>query len=161
MDHSRPHEAVLIERLTSDRDLDEVVDLEARCFSNPWSRDQLARELAQGDVAHVFLLRLADQQLAAFCACWIVVDELHVNTLVVDLPYRRRGLGVTLMRWVMAEAVRRGATRATLEVRESNLAALNLYEGLGFSVVARRAAYYSHPEEDAMILWREDLAKQR
>jgi [ribosomal protein S18]-alanine N-acetyltransferase len=147
-----------IERLATDHDLDEVAELEARCFTNPWTRDMLARELAQSDVAHVFLLRLADRQLAGFCSCWIVADELHVNTLVVDLPYRRRRLGATLIRRVIDEAVRRGATRATLEVRESNEAARRLYEGLGFRVVARRSRYYSQPEEDALILWRENLA---
>jgi ribosomal-protein-alanine N-acetyltransferase len=86
------------------------------------------------------------------------VDELHVNTLVVDRPYRRRGLGVTLMRWVIAEAVRRGVRRATLEVRESNDAARGLYETLGFQVMARRPQYYSQPAEDALILWHEHLA---
>jgi len=159
MEPGNPLEGMAIERLADGRDLDEVADLEARCFTNPWTREMLARELAQSDVAHVFLLRLPDRRLAAFCACWIVVDELHVNTLVVDLPYRRQGLGVGLMRWVIEESVRRGATRATLEVRESNLAARQLYEGLGFHVAARRRDYYSHPVEDALILWREDLTK--
>ena len=157
MDHDLPGGTVL-ERLATDDDLDEVAELEARCFTNPWTRDMLARELAQSDVAHVFLLRLPDRRLAGFCSCWIVADELHVNTLVVDLPYRRRRLGASLMRWVIGEAVRRGATRATLEVRESNEAARRLYEGLGFRVVARRRQYYSRPEEDALILWRENLA---
>ena len=150
---------MVFERLSDERDLDEVAALEARCFTNPWTRDMLARELAQSDVACIFLLRLPDRQLAGFCSCWIVADELHVNTLVIDLPYRQRGLGVGLMQWVMEEAARRGATRATLEVRESNEAARRLYASLGFEVVARRSRYYSQPDEDALILWRENLAK--
>jgi [ribosomal protein S18]-alanine N-acetyltransferase len=158
MDDHLPH-GLVIERLASEQDLDEVAELEARCFTNPWTRDMLARELAQSGVAHIFLLRLPDRRLAGFCSCWIVADELHVNTLVVDLPYRRRGLGASLIRWVIREAVRRGAARATLEVRESNEAARSLYPGLGFEVVARRSRYYSQPEEDALILWRENLAK--
>jgi ribosomal-protein-alanine N-acetyltransferase len=154
-----PLHDMVIERLSNERDLDEVAALEARCFTNPWTRDMLARELAQSDVACVFLLRLADRRLAGFCSCWIVADELHVNTLVIDLPHRRRRLGVGLMQWVIEEAARRGATRATLEVRESNQAARRLYASLGFEVVARRSRYYSQPEEDALILWRENLAK--
>ena len=151
---------IAIGPLATEQDLDEVAEIEARCFTNPWTRDMLARELAQSDVAHVFLMRLAGGPIAGFCSCWIVVDELHVNTLVVDLPYRRQGLGVTLMRWVMDEAVRRGVRRATLEVRESNQAALALYRSLGFQVVARRQKYYSQPVEDALILWREDPANR-
>jgi ribosomal-protein-alanine N-acetyltransferase len=149
----------VIEPLSGHADLDEVVALEARCFTNPWTREMLSSELAQSDVAQVFVLRLPDRRIAAFCSCWLVLDELHVNTLVVDIPYRRQGLGITLMRWVIAEAVRRGVTRATLEVRESNGAARRLYENLGFQVVARRRQYYSQPEEDALILWHEHLAK--
>ena len=149
---------IAIERLANDQDLDEVVELEARCFTNPWTREMLARELTQSDVAHIFVLRLPDRRIAAFCACWIVVDELHVNTLVVDHPYRRQGIGLTLMQWVLEEAVRRGAIRATLEVRESNVAATRLYERLGFRLVARRGDYYSGPVEDALIFWRENLA---
>jgi [ribosomal protein S18]-alanine N-acetyltransferase len=154
-----PLHDMVFERLSDERDLDEVAALEARCFTNPWTRDMLARELAQSDVACIFVLRLPDRQLAGFCSCWIVADELHVNTLVIDLPYRQRGLGVGLMQWVMEEAARRGATRATLEVRESNEAARRLYASLGFEVVARRSRYYSQPDEDALILWRENLAK--
>ena len=51
----------------------------------------LARELAESDVAHVFVLRLPGGRVAAFCSCWIVVDELHINTLAVDLPSAGRG----------------------------------------------------------------------
>ena len=159
MEPGSPHAGLAIEPLSGDADLDEVVDLEARCFTNPWTREMLSSELAQSDVAQVFVLRLPDRRIAAFCSCWILLDELHVNTLVVDLPYRRQGLGIMLMRWVIAEAVRRGVTRATLEVRESNDAARRLYEILGFQVVARRPRYYSQPEEDALILWHEQLAK--
>jgi len=154
---SDPFHEMVIERLSDESDLDEVSALEARCFTNPWTRDMLARELAESDVACVFVLRLPDRRLAGFCSCWIVADELHVNTLVIDLPYRQRRLGIRLMQWVIEEAARRGATRATLEVRESNEAARRLYASLGFGVVARRSRYYSQPEEDALILWRENL----
>ena len=56
---------------------------------------------------------------------------------------------------VLADGAARGATRAMLEVRRSNVAALHLYERLGFRVTATRKGYYSHPDEDALILWRE------
>ena len=147
----------VVERAETEADLDAVADLEGRCFTNPWTREMLARELATSDVAHVFVLRLPGGVVAGFCSCWIVADELHVNTIAVDAAYRRQGLGLFLMRQVMAEASRRGAERATLEVRASNDAARLLYEQLGFSVSATRPNYYSQPDEDALILWREGL----
>lgn len=161
MDRARHEEGLLrgliFDRLQSEADLDAVAALEARCFSNPWTREMLAAELERSSVARVFLLRQRDGSVAAFCSCWIVLDELHVNTIAVDEPHRRAGLGRSLMEEVMAEAARLGATRATLEVRESNTPARRLYERLGFSVVGVRRNYYTHPVEDALILWHGNL----
>jgi ribosomal-protein-alanine N-acetyltransferase len=147
----------VIERVTGDADLDSIVALEAVSFTNPWSRDMLARELVQSAVSRLYVLRTVDRAVAAFCLCWLIVDELHINTIAVDPALRRHGLATRLIRHVMAEAVLGGARRATLEVRRSNTAALALYERLGFAVCAVRPGYYSAPDEDALILWREGL----
>jgi len=146
-----------IERLTDERDLDAIVALEAQSFTNPWSRETLEWELRNSDVTFVYVLRSDHGQIVAFCVCWIVFEELHINTLAVSPGERRRGHATRLLRHVMAEAASRNATRATLEVRASNTAALGLYERLGFRVAATRPRYYSQPEEDALILWREGL----
>ena len=150
--------ALIFDSVRSDADLDAVAALEARCFSNPWTREMMAAELQRSSAAHVFLLRQPDGPIAAFCSCWIVLDELHVNTIAVDEPHRRAGVGRALMEHVLEAAARLGATRATLEVRESNAAARGLYERLGFSVAAVRRNYYTQPVEDALILWRGNLA---
>jgi len=147
----------VIERVTGDADLDAVVALEAVSFTNPWPRDMLARELMQSAVSRLYVLRTVDRAVAAFCLCWMIVDELHINTIAVDPALRRHGLATRLIRHVMAEAALGGARRATLEVRRSNTAALALYERLGFAVCAVRPGYYSAPDEDALILWREGL----
>jgi ribosomal-protein-alanine N-acetyltransferase len=149
---------VVIER-AGDADLDAVVALELASFTNPWPRDTLARELAESTVTRLYVLRTAGQRVAAFCLCWIIVDELHVNTVAVEPSLRRQGLASRLMAHVMAEAARAGATRATLEVRRSNVAARALYERLGFTVCAVRPRYYEHPVEDALILWRDGLER--
>jgi ribosomal-protein-alanine N-acetyltransferase len=148
-------EGFTFERVQSPADLDAVAALEAECFTNPWSREQLGRELAQSDVARIYVARAHPGQLAAFCACWVVADELHINTMAVAEPFRRRGLGSALMRFVMADARRSGAHRATLEVRRSNEPARALYASLGFAETAVRYRYYTHPEEDAIVMWRE------
>jgi [ribosomal protein S18]-alanine N-acetyltransferase len=150
-------EAIVIELIAGEADLDAVAALESASFTNPWTRDMLARELERSDVTRVYVLRLPGRRVAAFCACWIVYDELHINTIAVDTALRRRGLAAALMTHVMREAARAGARRATLEVRRSNEAARALYERLGFSVTAIRPRYYSQPDEDALILWRERL----
>ena len=140
---------------TESADLDAVADLEAASFTNPWTREMLEREIQRSEVAHIFVARGAGRRVAAFCTCWIVYDELHINSVAVDPDLRGSGLATTLMSAVLTEAERRGAHRATLEVRQSNTPARRLYEKLGFSVVAVRSHYYTQPEEDALILWRD------
>jgi tRNA threonylcarbamoyladenosine biosynthesis protein TsaB len=144
-----------LERATSARDLDDVAALEAACFTNPWTREMLEQEIQQSGVARVYVARDETGALAAFCTCWLIVDELHINTIAVDPARRRTGAATRLMRQVMEEAAREGATRATLEVRASNDAARRLYAHLGFVESGVRSRYYSQPVEDAIILWRD------
>jgi ribosomal-protein-alanine N-acetyltransferase len=140
-----------------DADIDAIVGLEVESFTNPWSRDTLVWELRNSDVTQVFVLRDDQDMVAAFCVCWVIFDELHINTLAVAPAARRGGLATFLLRRVMAEAAAAGACKATLEVRASNQAALALYDRLGFRVAAQRPGYYSKPDEDALILWRDSL----
>ena len=151
------HSEYVISRLSGGAGLDEVAALEAASFANPWSRDMLARDLRNVDVARVYVLRNPAGELLAFCGCWLVVDELHINTLAVKGTARRRGLATQLLRFVLTEASMAGATRATLEVRRSNEAALKLYERFGFEIRAIRPKYYSQPVEDGLVLWSEKL----
>jgi [ribosomal protein S18]-alanine N-acetyltransferase len=145
---------MIFDRLAGDADLDAVITLETASFTNPWTREMLARELEQPTSARVYVLRLPGVLVAAFCSCWVIGDELHINTIAVDAARRGRGLGRALMLHVLADVEREGVRRATLEVRRSNLAAQRLYERLGFAVAGVRKRYYTHPEEDALILWR-------
>lgn len=130
--------------------------LEAACFTNPWTREMLARELARNPFARVYVLRLPGAPVAAFCACWIVAGDLHVNTIAVAPEHRRKGLGLALMRHILGDVAREGVRRATLEVRRSNDAARELYARLGFREAGVRPRYYTQPEEDALIMWRDE-----
>jgi len=115
-------------------------------------------ELANSDVARLYTLRTADGSVVAYCACWMLFDELHINSLAVEEHWRRRGLARRLLADVFREATGAGATSATLEVRQSNHAARALYEGLGFAVEGVRRDYYQNPREDALILWNRALS---
>jgi ribosomal-protein-alanine N-acetyltransferase len=141
------------------QDLPGVEALQRRTFTNPWGIDAIRWELEHTDVARLYVMRAPLGPVIAYCACWLVFDELHINSLAVDETWRRRGLAVRLLRVVIAEAVAGGARSATLEVRRSNDAARALYEGLGFRVEAVRRDYYQHPREDALILWHRGLAE--
>ena len=145
-----------IEPLVGEADLDGVLHVEAESFNNPWTRAMYTWELQNRNVCHIYVARTSECRVAAFCAFWLVFDEIHINNVAVLPQFRGQGMGTTLMQHVLLEARRLGAKRATLEVRASNAAALRLYQRLGFYVAATRKQYYSNPVEDALILWRDD-----
>lgn len=147
----------IIEPIDPTRDLDAVVEIGRASFVNPWTREMLRWELEHSRVAHLYVLRVPGIPVAAYCAFWLVRDELHINSLAVRPELRRQGMGRALLRYVLAEGARLGARRATLEVRRSNTAALNLYTQVGFVVAAARPNYYTNPPEDALVLWCDPL----
>jgi tRNA threonylcarbamoyl adenosine modification protein YeaZ/ribosomal-protein-alanine acetyltransferase len=139
-------------------DLPAVEALQRRAFTNPWGAEAIKWELENTDVARLYVMHDAAGAVVAYCACWKVFDELHINSLAVDESLRRRGLARQLLRHVILDAHASGARSATLEVRQSNHAARLLYEGLGFHVEGVRRDYYQDPREDALILWHRELA---
>ena len=147
---------LVVEPLAHD-DIDDVLALEEAAFTNPWTRAMYLAELENSSISYCFLARDAERRAVGFCSFWRVLDELHINNLAVLPQFRRTGIGSMLLTFVLNKGVELGAKRATLEVRRSNEAAKALYERFGFSVAGVRAAYYSKPVEDALVLWREDL----
>ena len=155
---TRTAEPVLtIERAKSPQDLGPVEALQRRSFTNAWGAEAIRWELENTDVARLYVAREPEGRLIAYCACWMIFDELHINSLAVDVDWRRRGVARQLLDRVMREAVAAGARGATLEVRQSNQPARCLYEGLGFTVEAVRRDYYQDPREDALVLWHRHL----
>ncbi|MFI5177033.1 MAG: tRNA (adenosine(37)-N6)-threonylcarbamoyltransferase complex dimerization subunit type 1 TsaB [Vicinamibacterales bacterium] len=157
-DAADPLAGFTIDRAATREDVAAVEALQGRTFSNPWAAESIRWELEHTDVARLYVMRAPDRRVVAYCACWIIFDELHINSLAVDDAWRRRGVARRLLETVLREATSEGARSATLEVRRSNEAARALYEGLGFHVDAVRRDYYQHPREDALILWNRRLA---
>jgi ribosomal-protein-alanine N-acetyltransferase len=141
-----------VERLASTADLDGVLAIEEASFNNPTTREWYEKELERPEVCFVYVLRVPEQPVAAFCAFWLVADQAHINNLAVLPELRGRGLGTELLRGVIAEAAHLGAAVLTLEVRESNKAAIQLYRAAGFVQAGVRKNYYTKPVEDALVL---------
>jgi ribosomal-protein-alanine N-acetyltransferase len=144
-------------QLVSPDQIDAVVAIEQASFTNPWTRDMYLAELENRGVSFFFLARDEARRVVGFCSFWRVLDELHINNIAVLPEFRRRGIATALLTHVIAEGVRLGAKRATLEVRRSNDAARLLYDRFGFTIAGVRQAYYTKPVEDALVLWRENL----
>ena len=149
--------SIVVERVASADDLGGLLAVEEASFLNPWTREMYLAELENAGVSFCFLACDADGRSIGFCSFWRVLDELHINNLAVLPGYRRQGIASQILHRVFAEGRKVGAGRATLEVRRSNEIARRLYERFGFTVAGVRRGYYRHPEEDALVLWREGL----
>lgn len=145
-------------RLTED-DLDELMLLEERCFSSPWSRGQYAQELARPDHDAVHIAarsaEVVGRRLVGAVLATRIADCWHIMNIMVDPSARGRGIAQELMEEMFAKTSKRGAGEGwTLEVREDNHSAISLYERCGFSQVGRRTRYYADTGDDALIMWR-------
>ena len=145
----------VIRPVSSEADIDDILRIEAISFTNPWTREMYLSELEHRDVSFFYVARDAVGEAVGFCSCWLVLDEIHINNLAVLPEQRRNGVASALIEHVLREGGERGARRATLEVRRSNEPARKLYEKFGFAVTGVRRGYYTKPDEDALILWRE------
>lgn len=146
-------EEVVVVDFMSRHDLLDVAQLDAECFTSHWSIQSYQNEL--NNPASCYIVARRNTQVIGFGGMWMAADEAHITMLGVRAYYRRRGLGSVLLAILLQIARRAGATRATLEVRESNIAAIELYRKFGFTDVGARPRYYE--TEDARIMWAHDL----
>lgn len=145
--------------------LPEVVALDQRNLGGLWSLSGYQREIESPNSDLLVLQQVPHTALGedsppppilgVGCA-WAILEECHITLLAIDQPYRGQGLGQALLFTLLNCAHQRQLERATLEVRPSNAAALQLYRKFGFRDVGRRRHYYSDGE-DGLILWRGGL----
>lgn len=134
------------------KDLDDVLEIEHRCFTNPWSRYAFACELRDNDFSRYIVAKVGDK-IVGYGGMWMVLNEAHVTNVGVLPEYRGEGIGELIMRSLIAIAKDNGAEKMTLEVRKSNYVAQNLYSKLGFEPCGIRRGYYVDNKEDAVIMW--------
>lgn len=130
-----------------------LAELETRCFSDPWPAAAFASELE--NPLSLWLVAECSGAVAGYVGSQIVPDEADMMNLAVSPEFRRQGLGRALTLALFDALRERGVVSLTLEVRDSNTAAITLYESLGFCQIGLRKKYYFHPTEDARILKKE------
>ena len=140
--------------------LEQVVALDQLCLGGLWTINGYRREL---DSPNSTLLRLSledeREEIIGIGCFWAILEEAHLTVLAIHPHYRGQGLGQLLLFRLLQNASQQKLERATLEVRESNQAALSLYQKFGFKLAGRRKKYYQKEGEDALVLWRSDLEK--
>ncbi len=95
--------------------------------------------------------------IIGFAGLWLMVDEAHVTTIAMHPNYRRLGLGELMLAGLIDIAYTIGAKWVTLEVRVTNYNAQKLYRKYGFHEAGLRHRYYSDNQEDALIMWTDEI----
>jgi [ribosomal protein S18]-alanine N-acetyltransferase len=145
--------AITIDYMKKD-DLDKVMAVEKASFSMPWSRNLFLAEFRSPRIS-TLMVALSDvrvREVAGYIIFWVVEDEMHILNLATAPDSRRKGVARKLVLASVKRASEKGAQRAFLEVRASNLAADRLYSGLGFTGASIRREYYADPVEDAIVM---------
>jgi ribosomal-protein-alanine N-acetyltransferase len=144
-----PAAAVEIRRLIY-ADLPQVVAIERRAFTTPWSLAMFVLELSKP--SGICLAAEVESELVGYLICSRYDTVWHVMNVAVDTDRRRRGIATALIA-ALLDRVGDDA-QVTLEVRKSNTGALALYERFGFRSAGMRPRYYADNGEDAVIMWR-------
>lgn len=136
----------------------EVVELDQICLGGLWKAEAYLREIESDKSTLITLCveqsRFEQQPQVIGMGClWSIVDEAHITLLGIHPDYRHQGLGQLLLLTLLEDAIARRLERATLEVNEHNLAAINLYQKYGFEIAGSRKNYYQPAGDAALILW--------
>ncbi|MCQ5337519.1 MAG: ribosomal protein S18-alanine N-acetyltransferase [Candidatus Methanomethylicia archaeon] len=125
-------------------DLKEIYRIEKESFPDPYPYGLLKAFLFHPGV---YLVAIVEEKIIGYCIGIIRNGDIgHIISIAVDKNYRRRGIGTILLRNTINELMKLGARKIRIEVRESNIAAIKLYEKIGFREKERIYGYYSDGE---------------
>ena len=146
---------MMLVRPMTKRDIARVYEIEVQSFRSPWSKLSLLGEL-HNNVARYYVAE-EEGRVVGYGGMWLMFDEAHITNIAIAPEARGRHLGRYLLYGMMAAAHGRGAERMTLEVRETNVRAQNLYYSFDFEKEGFRKRYYEDTGEGALLLWNQDI----
>lgn len=148
-------------------DMVDVLAIDALSFPTPMKENLLRYELVENELAHYQVLEkeltaksaedAEKKNIVGFAGYWLMGDEVHVSTIAVNPGQRGKHLGEFLLLNMLFLAYTHPACLMTLEVRQSNFAAQQLYAKYDFAVVGERRRYYKDTGEDAVLMTAEPL----
>jgi ribosomal-protein-alanine N-acetyltransferase len=138
------------------RHLKGIMAIERQVYPRPWSPNLFLSEMS--DLRHrVYLVAKLGRDVVGYAGLMSYGDEAHVTTIAVDPAHHRQKIGTRLLYELIEESIRMGARAVSLEVRETNIGAQDLYERFGFQKVGKRKGYYQETNEDAYVMWTSDI----
>ena len=139
-----------IRRMT-EADVPTVTALDKISFSLPWPERSFRFEVTDNPASRCWVAEV-DGQVVGMVVAWLFVDEVHVATIATHPDFRRQGIAQKLLIHTLRYTSDEGAVSSFLEVRESNLAAQEMYRKFGYENTGRRKRYYKDNDEDAILM---------
>jgi ribosomal-protein-alanine N-acetyltransferase len=131
-------------------------ELELTCFGAHWAATDFKRELENPN-SHYFILT-AGSRVVAYLGYWQILEEAHIISVGVAPDCRKQRLAQRLLCYMLEQCITKGIQWITLEVKDSNVAAQELYAKFGFSIMGRRKNYYQADRQDALVMWTDNIA---
>jgi ribosomal-protein-alanine N-acetyltransferase len=138
------------------RHLRAVLRIESQVYPRPWSLPLFMSELNLRTSRAYYVARV-DGNVVGYAGLMLTGDDGHVTTIAVDPAWHRHKIGTRLLLNLAREGRHRSARHLTLEVRMSNTGAQALYRRFGFRPAGIRKNYYLETNEDAMVMWADDI----
>lgn len=137
-------------------DVDGVLKIEEVAYGeHHWSADSFYNELSN-KLARYYCAFL-DEEMVGYAGCWQILEEVHITTIATKEEFKGRKIGEALLTSIINDCYKNMAKYITLEVRCSNIPAINLYSKYGFKSLGTRKGYYQNNNEDALVMWTENV----
>ena len=148
--------SIKIEKMTTN-DVDEIFKIEEETYGpHHWSKDSFYSEVSN-NIARYYVARLETGEIIGYIGSWFIIEEAHITNVSVSPKYRRNSIGEALLYHLLKQCYTEMIKYITLEVRVSNEPAINLYKKYSFSSLGCRKHYYQDNNEDALIMWTENI----
>ncbi|MBQ8163346.1 MAG: ribosomal protein S18-alanine N-acetyltransferase [Clostridia bacterium] len=131
-------------------DIDAVSVIEEECFSVPWSKRSILEAFSH--TPWQFFVAECQKRIVGYGGVYMILDEGQISNIAVLSSFRKNGIAFAILDKIIEHSKTQGASRITLELRESNSPARALYEKCGFVQVGIRPKYYTHPTENAILM---------
>ncbi len=149
-------ETVTIRRMEP-QDVDSVINIEASAYGeHHWSKESFLNEL-NNELAWYYSLFNESGELCGYAGCWHILDEAHITNIAISPNHRRKKYAEAILKRIIDDCYLEKIKYITLEVRVSNVPAINLYSKYGFTSFGTRKGYYQNNNEDALIMWTKNI----
>ncbi len=133
-------------------DVDQVMEVERVSFTTPWTTDIFYQEIVDNQYAYYYVIEW-NGRIVGYVGTWVVLEDAQVTNIAIMPELRGNKLGEKLFQYMLLQVKLIGATRLSLEVRESNIPAQKLYRKFGLVPGGIRKNYYTDNQEDAIVMW--------